>query len=222
MKDCIFYISAYIFLIFINNTFSSSIKREINLGNKYYYKQNYDEALKNYSEAELKNPDSAILHFNSADALYRQGNYEEAIKRYQKSLNLSKDKNFKSKVLYNLGNANYKLQNIDQAREYYKQSLILNPNNNLAKYNLQQLLFIPQHQQQKDNKSQDNQEKDKKNDNQKADTKKSDQQKKQDKYMSKQDVDRLLEMVDQQNKDKKNVNVLKPQKPKLPEVEYDW
>ncbi|MFQ3676046.1 MAG: tetratricopeptide repeat protein [Endomicrobiia bacterium] len=205
-------------LIFLNMDIFCSVKDDVNKGNKYYFKQKYDEALKKYSEAELRDPDSAIIHFNSGDVLYRQGQYEEAIKKYQKALNLTKDKKFKSNILYNLGNANYKLQDVEKAREYYKQSLILNPNNTSAKYNLQQLLFVSQQQQQQDKKSKND--KSKKEEQQKSDEQKSSQQKEERKYMSKQDVERLLEMAEQQNKDKQNI--LKPQKPKIPDVEYDW
>jgi tetratricopeptide (TPR) repeat protein len=183
-------------------------------------REKYDEAIKKYSEAELRDPNSAIVQFNTADALYRQGQYEEAKNRYQKALNLTKDKNFQSKILYNLGNVSYKQQDINQAKEYYKQSLILDPKNSAAKYNLQQLLFVPQQQKQnkdsKGNKEQNNQPK---QHNQNQEEKNSVQQE-QKKYMSKQDVERLLEMSKQQNKDKQNI--LKPQKPKLPEVDKDW
>lgn len=223
MKKNIFLI--FVLIIFTIQSLFSGFKDEINKGNKFYFKQKYDESLKKYNEAELTNPNSAIVHFNAGDVFYRQGNYEDAIKRYQKALNLAKDKNFKSNILYNLGNANYKLQNFDQAKEYYKQSLILNPKNSLAKYNLQQLLFVPKLQNEK-SKNKEKEDKSKQQNSQDKTQQQNDKtqssQQQKNKSMSKQDVERLIEMSQQQNQNKDKQTILKPQKPKLPEVEYDW
>ncbi|MCX7716297.1 MAG: tetratricopeptide repeat protein [Endomicrobia bacterium] len=189
-----------------------SFRKDINTGNKLFYKKRYDEAIKKYNEAEIKKPEKAVLYYNRGNAYYKQQLYEEAIKEYQKSLGLTKDKNLKSKILFNLGNAYLKIGDTQKAKQAYIQGLLNSPNDEDIKYNLQYALIeLPK---QRNSKSQQEQQKDK--------TEKQNSQKQQQKkYMSEQDVQRLIEAVGQQQKDKIK-EALKPIKPQLPPVEKDW
>ncbi|MCX7910251.1 MAG: tetratricopeptide repeat protein [Endomicrobia bacterium] len=195
----------------------SSFRKDINTGNKLFNKQRYNEAIEKYNSAEIKKPNSPIVFYNRGNAFYKQQLYNEAIKEYQKSLNLTKDKNLKSKILYNLGNAFLKMGDTQKAKESYLQGLLLNPKDEDIKYNLQYALLNinqPQTNQTQTNQNQKNQQSDNKNQQQKNQTQ-------QQKYMSNQDIERLIESVNQQQKERLK-ELLKPQKPKLPEVDKDW
>jgi tetratricopeptide (TPR) repeat protein len=202
-------------LLFFFSFSLCSFRKDVNDGNRLFYKQKYDEAVEKYNSAEIKKPNNAILYYNRGNAFYKQQSYEQAIKEYQKSLGLTKDKDFKSKILYNMGNAYLKLGDFQKARDSYIQGLKLNPNDEDIKYNLQYALVeINQPQQlQKQNSSSD------KSQNQQQKNKQEQQEQK--KYMSEQDVQRLIESVNQQQKDKLK-EALKPQKPQLPQVDKDW
>ncbi len=212
-----FIVVILLLFLLLGHNLLANFNKNINEGNKYYKKHKYEESLELYRKAQMQKPDSAIVNFNIGNSLYKQQLYEESIKEYEKSYNFTKDKNFKSNILHNIGNAYYKMNNYDQAKDYYKRSLIENPNNNAARYNLQQILLNPILQQEKkqDKKHKDDKQQ-QKNDDKKQEEKKGSQEQK--KYMSEQDVHRLIEMLNQ--KDKKDV--IKKQKPKLPEVEKDW
>ncbi len=187
-----------------------SFRKDINQGNKFFYKKQYDKAQQKYDSAEIKKPNSSVVYYNRANNFYKQQLYEQAIKEYQKSLGLTKDKNLKSKIFYNMGNTYLKLGDTQKAKESYKQALINNPYDEDTKYNLQYALIELQNQIKNTRQQEKNNHQKNKN-----------QSEKQQRYMSEQDVQRLIESVVQQQKDKLK-DVLKPQKPKLPEVEKDW
>jgi Ca-activated chloride channel family protein len=85
----------------------------------------------------------ARLHFNTGDALYKQKKYEEARKEYEQSL-LSTDPEIQEKSYYNIGNTYFReatqkqsLDLLKQAAASYRQALELNPDDEDAKYNLE-------------------------------------------------------------------------------------
>lgn len=194
---------------FTDATFGGKIRR----GNSYYHKKNYEKALESYRQAEIKKPDSPLVHYNLGNAHYKQENFEEASLEYKKSLNL-KNKIQRANSYYNLGNAYVRLEKIDEAINSYKEALRLNPKDEDARHNLRYLLKLKQHpQQKKKGGKSDQKEKEEKSEQQK--------QKQQEKQMSKEDVERLLQIIKDQERDAINKK-LKPKLPKLPTVEKDW
>ncbi len=212
MKKIIFFTS-----LFFANIAICSFRKDINTGNKLFYKKNYEQATEKYNSAEIKKPDSPIIYYNRGNSFYKQQLYEQAIKEYQKALGLTKDKNLKSKILFNLGNAYLKLGDTKNAKEAYKQGLLNNINDEDIKYNLQYALVQLQQNQLQKGSSKDQKE-------QKGEDKEKQQKEEQKKYMSEQDLQRLLEMVNQQqNRNQRDLKeALKPQKPQLPPVDKDW
>ncbi len=209
MKKKFLYLMSIMFFTCCLEYLYSNFRSDINQGNKLFYKKDYEKSLEKYNSAEIKNPNSPIVYYNRGNNFYKQQLYDEAIKEYQKSLGLTKDKNLKSKILYNMGNTFLKMGDTQKAKESYKQALLLNPKDEDTKYNLQYALINLQQNQQK------NQQNQQKNQN------KQQNQQQQQKYMSEQDIQRLIESVTQQQKDKLK-DTLKPQKPKLPDVDKDW
>jgi Ca-activated chloride channel homolog len=192
-------------------------KKYIRQGNREYSKNKFSESEISYRKATDKNKNAPDAVFNIGDALYKQNKFEDAGKQFMGNLNMNEDKNKKSAAMYNLGNSLLKANKIQESIEAYKGSLKLTPDNPKAKYNLayaQDLLKKQQEQKQqqqnkdkqdknkeqnkKDQKDKNNENKDQqKNDNQNKDQK---QQQDQQQEMSKDDAQRLLNALANEEK----------------------
>ena len=201
---------------------AQSDKKFIRQGNKEYEKNNYQDSEVSYRKAIDKNNQSPDAVFNIGDALYKQKKYEDAGKQFIDNTNMNADNEKKSNGLYNLANSLLMSNKVEESINAYKGSLKLNPDNLQAKYNLayaQDLLKQQQQEQQnKDNQDQNKdkkEDKDKNQDQQKKDDQdKKDQNKNQDNQnqqqqpqqqqqtMSKEDAQRLLNAL---ANDEKNV-----------------
>jgi len=158
-------------------------KKYIRQGNKEYGKSNFAESEISYRKASDNSKKSPEAVFNIGDALYKQNKFEDAGKQYIENINLNEDRDKKSAGYYNLGNSLLQSKKIEESIEAYKNSLKLNPGSKEAKYNLayaQDLL-----QQEKEKQQQQQQNKDDKKDQDKEDNKK-DQQKQDDKNQDQQ------------------------------------
>lgn len=136
----------------------------IKKGNEAYKEKRYQTALENYQKAQIKNPDSPVIRFNSAGALYELNEYRDAERAYDKVNSRrvleKEDKSLLAKSLYNYGNVQYRLGQFDKAMDAYKKVLDLTPDDVDAKYNLELLqemkkAFDKKHsERQKQNKNQ--------------------------------------------------------------------
>jgi tetratricopeptide (TPR) repeat protein len=218
----ILFVCTFIFFSVAVN--AQSDKKFIRQGNRQYEKNRFSDSEVSYRKAIDKNKQSPDAVFNVGDALYKQNKFEDAGKQFIENINLNDDKNKKSAALYNLGNSFLKANKLQESIDSYKGSLKLKPDNKEAKYNLayaQDLLKLQQEQknQQQDKNKQD-QNKDKKKEDQKNDQKdqnkdqqkdqnpdqdqknKQEQQQKQQQGISKDDAQRLLNAL---ANDEKNV-----------------
>jgi Ca-activated chloride channel family protein len=193
-------------------------KKFIRQGNGQYNDKKFAESEVSYRRAIDKNKMSSDAGFNLGDALYKQNKYEEAGKQFLDNSTSTTDSKRKSANLYNLGNSLLNNKKINECIDAYKNSLKLNPGNKEAKYNLacaQDLLKQQQQQQDQKDKNKENKKEDQKND-QNKDQQGKDQNKgqddKQDKNnqpqqqqnqgISKEDAQRLLNAI---ANDEKNV-----------------
>jgi tetratricopeptide (TPR) repeat protein len=209
-------------MLWYSGSLSAQADRKfIRQGNREYEKQKYSESEISFRRAIDKNKSSSDAVFNSGDALYRQKKFEDAGKQFIESHRMNEDKDKKSASMYNLGNSLLMTDKLKESIEAYKNSLKLNPGNMEAKYNLayaqdmlkkQEQQQQQQQQQNKDNqdqkKDQDKQE-DKNKDQDQQDQQQQDQQKQdenkqqqQQQEMSKEDAERLLNAI---ANDEKNV-----------------
>lgn len=210
--------TALILSIFSVLTYAQADKKFIRQGNKEYGKEKFSDSEISYRRAIDKNKESADAIFNTGDALYKQKKFEEAGKQFTENHNMNEDKVKKAASLYNLGNSLLMANKVQESIDAYKGSLKLNPVNPEAKYNLayaQDLLLQQQQQQQKQQQDQDKKDQ-KKNDQNKEQQEKQDnkdqaqnkdqqqQQKQQDQQqgISKEDAQRLLNAL---ANDEKNV-----------------
>ena len=200
--------------------FSQADRKFIRQGNREFEKEKYSESEISYRRAIDKNKSSGDAVFNSGDALYRQKKFEDAGKQFIESHRMNEDKEKKSASLYNLGNSLLMADKLTESIDAYKNSLKLNPGNMEAKYNLayaQDLLKKQEQQQQQQQQNKDNQDQkkdqdkqeDKNKDQNQQDQQQQDQQKQdenpqqqQQQEMSKEDAERLLNAI---ANDEKNV-----------------
>lgn len=124
-------------------TWWDPLARQTEAGNRLYEEQQYDEALKRYTDAQVHDPDSAILHFNIGDVFYQQEALDRANEEFERSL-AGVDAELRARGFYNLGNAYFRQQELERAIDAYKESLRLNPYDEDAKYNLELALKYQQ------------------------------------------------------------------------------
>lgn len=216
--------SFLILLFYLPIILNGQVDRKfIREGNRLYDKDKFSQSETSYRKAIDKNKGSVDAVFNAGDALYRQKKYEEAGKQFVQSQSMNDETGKKSESLYNLGNSLLMAKKLPESIDAYKSSLRINPDNKEAKYNLayaQDLLREQQEQQnqqdknnkdqndQKDNKENKDQNKqdESKDDDQKQDqqqnNKDAQQQPQQQQSISKEDAERLLNAI---ANDEKNV-----------------
>lgn len=178
----------------------------INNGNEAYNKGDYIQAQEMYTKALEIDPNADVAEYNSADVLYKEAKYAEAIEKYKTLAETLEDKELRSKALHNLGNAYLEAQQYDQSVKAFKNSLKLNPNDDDTRYNLayamDKLKQQQQQQQQNQNQNQEqnkDQNKDENKDQNKDPNKdKQDQNKDQNKDQQDQDKDQNKDQQDQQ------------------------
>ncbi|MDD5066065.1 MAG: tetratricopeptide repeat protein [bacterium] len=215
-------ISLFLFFLFCSPGWAGFASK-INKGNKLYKKQDYDQALQKYIEAEVNNPGSPFTRYNIGNTYYQQSDYEKAVAELNKALS-SKDNKFREKAYYNLGNAYYRMNDYAGAIEHYKKALEIDPADEDAKYNIEIIrkrmqenkTNQQQQQDQKKNKQdknkQDKKEQEKKNKENKEKRKEKEkeqnrkQQQQQQNKMSKEDAKRLLDALrDEENKTQQKI-----------------
>ncbi len=129
--------------IFTANSGFATVGSSMRRGNSLCGKEKYEEALKNYQEALVVEPDNPKIHYNIGRALYRMEEYDEAICELELGL-LSKDREFQAWNLYNMGNCHFEKGELDAAISAYQNTLLLGPNDVEAKQNLEFCLKLEQ------------------------------------------------------------------------------
>jgi Ca-activated chloride channel homolog len=205
---------ALLLLSFSAASYSQADRKLVRQGNREYAKEKFPDSEISYRKAIDKNKESADAVFNTGDALYKQNKFEDAGKQFIENHDMNDDNKKKSASLYNLGNSLLMANKVQESIDAYKGSLKLDPDSKEAKYNLayaQDLLKQQQEQQQQqqnnqDKKDQDKQKQDQNKDqqqDQKKDQSKDQQQQKQEQQgVSKEDAERILNAL---ANDEKNV-----------------
>lgn len=216
-------------------TFAQQEKKYIKKGNDLYQQQNYKDAENNYRQSVGKKAQTVEGNFNLGDALYKQKKFDEAGKQFTKISASSKNKDVLAKAYHNLGNSLIDSKKLEESVAAYKKSLLNNPQDEETRYNLayaQKKLEQKQQQDKKNNKNDKNKDKNKKDqdkknqdkdkdkndkDKDKKDQDKKDQDKKDQEQqkpdpnnVSKEDAERMLEALG--NDEKQTQDKLKNQK----------
>lgn len=197
---------------------AQSLRSLNNSGVDSYNNKQFSDAEVNFKKGLEKSKESFELNYNLGDAYYKQQRYEDAIKSFQSSLPLTEDGLLKAKAFHNIGNSFLKSEKIKESVEAYKNSLKLNPNDKETKYNLSYALArLKQQQDQQQNQNNNEQKQnDQKNENkndqqnqqkeqQKNQTKdqsaQQDNLKQEKNKISKEEAERILEALKNNEKD---------------------
>jgi Ca-activated chloride channel family protein len=105
-------------------------------GNDAYARGNYDEALRQYQNAQAEAPDTPELHYNAGNTLYRQEQYDPASDEALAAIAQSPPE-LQEQAYYNLGNARFQQEDYAGAIAAYVETLRINPDDTDAKHNLE-------------------------------------------------------------------------------------
>lgn len=177
------FILMMLFLISSNKmVYAKTVYSSVKEGIKTYNEQQYEQAKKNFIDAQLKDPDNAALYYDIGTAAYKNQEYDQAIENFLQALKTT-DLKLRHDALYNLANSYYRAGHSDEAIKGYEDILKQFPDDAQAKENLE---FVKRKQEeqkknQDKNKNKDQDSKDKKKDTDKKDSDKNEQNKNQDK-----------------------------------------
>ena len=222
-------------------------RKIIRQGVKAYQDGEFSEAEVQFRKAGDINEESFEAEFNTGAALYSQEKYEETLKQYESLIEHSSNPEMLAHIWHNMGNSLLEAAQYEPSIEAYKNSLRLNPSDIDTKYNLtyakqklqeqqQQQQDQEQQQQQQDqeqNQDQQDQEQNKDQQDQEQNQDQQDQEQNQDQQdqeqnqvrpqeISKEDAERMLNAIQQQEKDvKEKVDKKKAAVAKV-KTEKDW
>ncbi len=210
-------ILGFIFFSFCSS-WAQPAQKLIREGNSLYNDGKYKEAEIDYRKALNKSPGSAKASYNLGNSLYRQQNYQESANSY---LKLTQDpRNAKlSQAYHNLGNSYLQSQKYNESIDAYKKALRANPKDEDTRYNL---AYAMAKLQQQKNKNKQNNKNQKQQQQQKQEQQQQKEQQKQNTKMSKQDAERMLNALN--NNEKRTLDKVKKQQssPANSQPEKDW
>ncbi len=207
------------------SVFAQKVERSyIRKGNRLYNDSSYIDAEINYRKALEINPKSTVSMYNLGNSLIYQQKNKDALEQYVSASKMEKDKYKLSYIYHNIGVLFHRDKDYKQAIEAYKKALINNPKDDETRYNLslaQKLL--KDEQDNKENNQKDNKNNDSNNssNNNKHDSSKSSQSSERDPKMSKENAEKLLNSVMQDERDVQD-RIKKQQKLHGGRLEKDW
>ncbi|MEZ5083613.1 MAG: tetratricopeptide repeat protein [Bacteroidales bacterium] len=188
-----------VFIIITASVYGQKENKYIRSGNDNYYEDSYKDAEVDYMRALEKNPESVKGQYNLGGALYKQENFEDATKLFGNVASRDADADTKAKAFYNLGNSYVKAQKFQEAIESYKNALRLDPDDMDTKYNLEYAKkMMQQQQQEKQNQDQNKDQEDKEDQKDKQDQENKDQNQDQENKDQKQQQDQQQDQQNQQ------------------------
>ncbi len=118
-------------------------------GNLLLKEKKYDEALEVFSEFKEKYPEIYQVHLNIGTCYLRKKEFDSAEKEFRIVLDrimeahgdYKADKEFSMKAFAGLGESSLQQKDLEKALEYFDQSLEISPKDEVAAYNVGQLLF---------------------------------------------------------------------------------
>jgi Ca-activated chloride channel family protein len=158
-------------------TNEGAFAKDVKEAYKAYGEKKYEQAAKEFLDAEIDEPDNLEHVYNRAVSEYRAGKFDAARDGFARSAR-SKNPKMAQDSLFNLGNSEAMAGNDDGAIAAYEEALKLNPEDKRAAENLE---YVKQRKEQKqqdkeNNKDDKNQDDKKDNQDKENDEKKGDQQ----------------------------------------------
>ena len=175
-----------------------------NKANKLYLKGDYQKALELYKKAEAKEPSSPVISYNLGNVGYQQKDFQQTERYYQRALG-NMDKRQLANTYYNLGNNYFRQGRIEESLKSYENCLKLNPNDLDAKYNIEFIKRMQKQNQQsereKQNEKDESNQQNKSQENKNNQNKENQQQKEQ---SGKQNAKERQEQEQQNEKEQKS------------------
>lgn len=217
------------FLLFNGALLAQNANAVIKEGNEKYQQKDFSGAQQSYEQATAKDPSSVAGNFNLGNSYYQQQQYDKAAEQFKKAGDAATNPQSRADAYHNLGNTYMQQKKYQESVDSYKQALRDNPADIDTKYNLayaQQMLTKQKQQQQQNqdqkNKEQQKQEEQKNKDQQNNPQQKDPQQQSQPKQYTKDELERILESLN--NDDKSVQDKVNKQKVKKTSTssEKDW
>jgi Ca-activated chloride channel family protein len=146
-------LGAALALVVVDSGLASSAGAKNNEGNRLYDQEQYDEAMRKYTDAQASLPEAPELHYNIGNVLFRKGEYDKSVGEYMRA-QAAKDPELSQAATFNRGNALMLSGRVQEAVQAYVQALRADPSDQDAKRNLElalRLLEEQKEQQQKQN-----------------------------------------------------------------------
>ncbi len=133
---------------------------KLRAGDRCYLKKDYYEAIKQYNEAQVSDPENIKVFFNRGNAFFRFQKYPKAAADYSRVISHKNSKRY-WQALYNrgcsylaMGRPQLDRENLKKARDDFRAAAILRPRNLDIRKNLQiaAILLKAEKQQQKQNR----------------------------------------------------------------------
>jgi len=185
---------------------SQQANKYIREGNRQYNNKKFNESETSYRKALEKKKEAFEPSFNIGDALYKQGKFSEAANQFESITEHKLSDKDLAQVYHNLGNSFLNDKKYKESIEAYKNALRKAPDDKETKYNLSyamKMLQQQQQQQQKDKNDNKNKDKNKDKDKNKKDQDKKDQDKKDQNKDQKKDQDKKDDKSQQQQQQQK-------------------
>lgn len=190
------------------------VQKLVRSGNNEYKNGHYKDAEIDYRKALTKAPNSQKAAFNLGNSLYKQKNFDEATSQYLKLAQSENKEASKSNVYYNLGNSLLENKKYKESIDAYKMALRLNPKDEDTRYNLSYAMTkLQQQKKQEQNKKQEQKEKQQEQQQQQQQPKPN---------MSKQDANRMLNAMNNNEKRTLDKTKNKQNTPTQTMPEKDW
>ena len=175
-------------------------KSYIKKGNELYNEKKFKEAEADYRKSVEKKSQNVPANFNLGDALYKQKKYADAGRQFDKLAESQNNKPLAAAAYHNMGNSLLENNKLEESIEAYKKALLNNPKDDETRYNLayaeEKLKKQQQNKKDQQDKNQNNKDQNKQN-QQKKDDKNKDQQNK-DQNKQNQDKDKQNQQNGQQ------------------------
>ena len=222
----------WIALLLVIPAHGQNERKVIRDGVRAYEDGEFAEAEVQFRKAESINQESYEAEFNTGTALYEQEKYEETVKQYESMLSQTDDEQSAARIWHNIGNSLLEAQQYGPSIEAYKNSLRKDPGDDDTRYNLayaKQKLKEQQQGNQDQDQQQDKEENSEQQQDQQEEDKNQEQQDQQEqeqqsapREISKEDAERMLQAIQQQEKDvKEKVDKQKAAVAKV-KTEKDW
>ena len=222
-------------------SFGQPERKYVRQGNDLYSQEKFEESEAKYYEALEEKHDFVEGIFNLGDAYYEQEKYEDAARQFEMAGNMKVSEELKGQAYHNLGNTLLKSQKLPESIEAYKEALRHNPKDLDTKHNLMHAMRLmqqqpPQEQQDQEKKEENEEESEEENQEQQQQDQQENQEEQQDQQeqqeeqqsqpregqMSKEEAERLLEALKQEEQKVQEKLQKKKMKAKKRTVEKDW